>query len=125
MLTAKQEKFVQNLLQGMSQREAYKNSFNAEKMSDKTIDSKACNLLKQDKVRARFNELRDKVEREAVLSAFEKRMILRQIATDKDCSKADRIRAIDCDNKMAGEYITRVEAEVNNEVTITVELTDE
>lgn len=125
MLTAKQEKFVQNLINGMSQREAYKDSYNAENMSDKSIDTKACNLLKQDKVRSRFNELRDKVEREAVMSAFEKRMILRQIALDKDSTRADRIKAIDCDNKMAGEYITKVEAEVNNEVNITIELSDE
>lgn len=125
MLTAKQEKFVQNLLQGMSQREAYKNSYNAENMLDKTIDNKASKLLKKDEVRARYKELLDEMKKEAVLSAFEKRMILRQIATDTECSKADRIKAIDCDNKMAGEYITKIEAEVNNEVTITVELTDE
>lgn len=125
MLTAKQEKFVQNLINGMSQREAYKNSYNAENMTDQTIDVKACNLLKKDNVRIRYKELLDEMKEAAVLSAFEKRMILRQIATDKECSKADRIRAIDCDNKMAGEYITKVEAEVNNEVTITVELSDE
>ena len=29
MLTAKQEQFVQNLINGMSQREAYKNSYDA------------------------------------------------------------------------------------------------
>ena len=53
MLTPKQEKFVQNLVKGMSQREAYKDSYNAEKMADSTIDSKACLLFKKEKVRAR------------------------------------------------------------------------
>ena len=109
MLTAKQEKFVQNLILGMSQREAYKNSYDAENMADSTIDSKACNLLKQDKIRARFNELREEVQKTAVMSAFEKRMILREIAFDKESSKADKIRAIDTDNKMAGEYVTKVD----------------
>ena len=53
MLTPKREKFVQNLIQGMSQREAYKNSFNAKNMSDRTIDNKAYKLFKTDEVRAR------------------------------------------------------------------------
>ncbi len=109
MLTVKQEKFVQNLILGMSQREAYKNSFNAENMSDKTIDSKACTLLKREKVRERYNELREEVQKTAVMSAFEKRMILREIATNSDSSFADKIRAIDTDNKMAGEYVTKVD----------------
>jgi len=112
MLTAKQEKFVQNLIQGMSQREAYKNSYDAENMSDKTIDSKACNLLKQDKVKARFNELREAVMATAVMNAFEKRMILREIATSANSSFADKIRAIDTDNKMAGEAGGRLKAPV-------------
>lgn len=109
MLTVKQEKFVQNLIRGMSQREAYKNSFNAENMSDKTIDVKACNLLKKDNVRVRYNELREEIQKTAVMSAFEKRMILREIATNSESSYADKIRAIDTDNKMAGEYVTKVD----------------
>ena len=109
MLTAKQEQFVQNLINGMSQREAYKNSYNAENMLDKTIDNKACNLLKKDNVRARYKELLDEMKEQAVMSAFEKRMLLRQIAFDKESSRADKIRAIDTDNKMAGEYITKVD----------------
>lgn len=108
MLTAKQEKFVQNLLQGMSQREAYKNSYNAENMLDKTIDNKASKLLKKDEIAARYKELLDEMKQTAVMSAFEKRMILRQIATDKGTSTQDKIRAIDTDNKMAGEYVTNI-----------------
>lgn len=109
MLTAKQEQFVQNLINGMSQREAYKNSYDASNMTDKTIDVKACNLLKKDNVRIRFNELREQLQETAVMSAFEKRMLLREIAFDKESSRADRIRAIDTDNKMAGEYVTKVD----------------
>ena len=35
------------------------------------------------------------------------------------------IRAIDTLNKMTGEYIQKVEAEVKNEVTIQIELSDD
>lgn len=50
---AKQEKFVQNLVKGMSQREAYKSSYNASNMKDTTIDSNASRLFADSKVLAR------------------------------------------------------------------------
>jgi len=37
MLTPKQEKFVQGLFSGLSQREAYKQAYNAVNMKDTTI----------------------------------------------------------------------------------------
>ena len=73
MLTPKREAFVQNLIKGMSQREAYKSAFNASKMKDSTIDSVACKLLKDPKVATRFEELQSKVikasEQAAIASA--------------------------------------------------------
>lgn len=61
-LTPKQEKFVQALISGKSQRAAYKEAYNTANMKDETIDSKACLVLKNDKVRARYDELRAEEE---------------------------------------------------------------
>ena len=44
MLTVKQEKFVQGLFKGLTQREAYKQAFNTENMKDATIDNNAYKL---------------------------------------------------------------------------------
>ena len=41
-LTPKQEAFVQALIAGKSQREAYKEAYNAANMKDETIDVRAC-----------------------------------------------------------------------------------
>lgn len=112
MLTPKQEKFVQNLLQGMSQREAFKHSYNAEKMKDTTIDTKASKLFNQYEIRKRYEELLAVLRDKAVMNAFEKRVLLRNIATDMGASNADRIKAIDTDNKMAGEYVTKIEGDI-------------
>ena len=72
-LTIKQEKFVQELIKGKSQRQAYKAAYNAKNMADSTIDSHASRLLKKDKVRARYDELRGKVikrtEKKAIATA--------------------------------------------------------
>ena len=44
MLTVKQEKFVQNILNGMTQRQAYKDAYNAGNMKDETTLKEAKNL---------------------------------------------------------------------------------
>lgn len=65
MLTDKQEKFVQELVKGKSQREAYKLAYNTSKMSDAVIDVKASELLKNGKVSVRYNELHGRLVKEA------------------------------------------------------------
>ncbi len=75
-LTVRQEKYVQCLFAGLSQREAYKQAFKADKMKNETIDVKACNLAKLDKVRIRLGELQDEykernmVTKERVLKEY-------------------------------------------------------
>ena len=56
-LTPKQEKFVQALISGMSQREAYKEAYNAANMKDATIDNKASLLFAKGEIRKRYEEL--------------------------------------------------------------------
>ena len=56
-LTPKQEKFVMALINGMSQRQAYKFAYDAENMKDTTIDTRACRLFKSGKIQLRYNQL--------------------------------------------------------------------
>ena len=56
-LTPKQEKFVMALINGMSQRQAYKFAYDAENMKDATIDTRACRLFKSGKIQLRYNQL--------------------------------------------------------------------
>jgi phage terminase small subunit len=56
-LTLKQDKFVQGLISGLSQREAYKQAYDCEKMKDATIDVKASQLFADGKIRVRYDEL--------------------------------------------------------------------
>lgn len=62
-LTPKQEKFVQGLFSGLSQREAYKQSYDAKNMVDKTIDETASKLLKDHKIATRLGELQEEVKK--------------------------------------------------------------
>lgn len=61
-LTTKEEIFVQRLIEGDSQRSAYKFAYNCEKMKDKSIDVKASNLFKKDKIRLRYEELKNELK---------------------------------------------------------------
>ena len=109
----------------MSQRQAYKDAYNAENMQDDTIDVRACELFNDSKIKVRYQELMNKLEDEAIMTAIEKRRMLKEMATNCNNSITDRIKAIDTDNKMAGEYVTKIDAEVNTDVTINIELTDD
>lgn len=132
MLTAKQEKFVRNLIQGMSQREAYKNSYDAENMSDKVIDNEASKLFNSREISVRYKELQDSLDKHTIMTAQERLEyltgIIKGIEREQDEVPADlntKIRAIDIMNKMQGEYVQKIEADVNSEVNITIELSDE
>lgn len=58
MLTAKQERFVQGLVKGMSQREAYKDAYpGSEKWKPVSVDNKASKLFNRAEVKTRYEEL--------------------------------------------------------------------
>ena len=122
MLTAKQEKFIQNIIKGMSQRDAYKNAYNAENMKDATIDTEACLLLKDPKVSKRYQEILKEMEKTAVMTALEKRLLLKEMVLDKKNSMSDRLKALDIDNKMSGEYIENLKVESDNKLDVTVKV---
>ena len=61
-LTTKQEIFVQRLLEGNTQAEAYRFAYNCENMKDKTIIEKASKLMAQGNIRARYEELKNELK---------------------------------------------------------------
>lgn len=106
---ARHEKYVQNLIAGMSQRQAYRDAFpSSQKWKDDTVDSRASELF-SGKVLGRYQEIQEEQKKEALLTRWEKRKILADIARNEEGDDADRIRAIDTDNKMENEYVNKVE----------------
>ena len=67
-LTAKQELFCEEVVSGKTQAEAYRIAYSAQDMLDKTIWSKASELMTNGKVTARLEELRAPVIKEAQLT---------------------------------------------------------
>lgn len=137
-LTPKQERFIQNIVSGMSQREAYKNAYNA-KYKDNVIDIRACELFNSSKVQVRYRELMDQLEDKSIMSAKERMKWLTDVVKgnikhtsydsngnsyDNEAYISDKLKAIDTLNKMSGEYVTKLEGDIGI-TTITVDLEDE
>lgn len=111
MLTPKQELFVQNLVKGMSQREAYKNSYSAENMKDEVIDNNASTLFKSNEISVRYKELIKEADDKAIMTAKERKIWLTELINSSNASNTDRLKALDLLNKMGGEYIEKVQYE--------------
>ena len=114
----RQERYAQNLLQGMSQRDAYRDAFpSAQKWKDTTVDVKASTLAAQPESQDRLQELKDAAATKAILTGQERMIILSNIATDVEMHPKQRMQAIDILNKMDGDYVKRVEATVSGDLT--------
>lgn len=124
MLTLKQEKFVQNIMLGMNQADAYRASYNAKNMCDNAIYREASLLLENPKVTQRLKELRDQLANESIMSAQKRMEWLTSIVNATGESTGDRLKAVDILNKMSGEYVQKVQADVDTDVTVTVVLGD-
>ena len=78
-LTQKQENFCLNVFQGMSQREAYIQSYKPN-YAITTIDANASRLASNEKVLKRLTELREKAQNNKIASVIERKEILSEIA---------------------------------------------
>ena len=109
------EKYVQNLVSGMSQRLAYRDAFPKSKSwKDTTVDSKASELF--GKVVERYNEILAEQKDDALLTRWEKRKLLADMARDAGNQCSDRIKAIDTDNRMENVYAAKNYVEDNDMV---------
>lgn len=114
MLTAKQEKFAQAVvLDEMNYTDAYRSVYDTSRMTDKTANEKASRLAADDKVRARMAELRESLAAPKIMSAQQRLEWLSRVIQSEEESTRDRLSASDQMNKMQGEYVTKVEGNLN------------
>lgn len=125
MLTAKQEEFAKAIVEGMNQSDAYRSAYNTSRMTDKSIWEKASELANDVKVAERIRELRDRVATESIMTAQQRLKWLTEVILNQDISTSDKLKAADIMNKMQGEYVQKIAAEVQTETTINIELVDE
>lgn len=120
---ARHERFVQNLIKGITQRIAYRDAFPDNNSNDKTIDEAASRLFNDSKVHARYEELLEQLENESIMSAKERMIWLTNVINGREKETNDRIadlntkiKALDTLNKMDSTYQQniKVSGNINN-----------
>lgn len=124
-LTANQEAFAQGIAKGMSYADAYRSAYKTERMTQDSIYVEASKLKDNPKVALRLKELRDMAAKPTIMTAQERKEWLTRIIQDPDIDIKSRLSASDQLNKMDGEYVQKVQAEVQTETTINIELVDD
>lgn len=125
MLTAKQEQFVQGIIEGMSQADAYRAAYSTKKMSDNAIYVEASRLMENPNISLRLQELREKLASPSIMTAKARLEWLTTLILSEAETTADKLRAADIMNKMTGEYVQKIEAEVQTETIINIELVED
>ena len=92
-LTQKQSSFVENLSMGFNASDAYRASYNASEMSDKTIWEASSRLSKNPKVVARLDQLSAEIEQvNRVFTLSYEDRILNKLWHIAEHSKSGRVR---------------------------------
>lgn len=118
-LTQKQENFCLAYIETGNASEAYRKAYNADGMKPETVNVKASQLLRQDKIRIRLEELRKPVTVSAQLtlgqhlSDLEK---LRELAR-KEGKYGPAVQAEIARGKAAGLYVER--SQIDGDIKIT------
>lgn len=81
--------------------------------SKKYANARAYEMLENVGVAEYIRELSEKAQEERIMNVKERQVLLSDIAKDDENAPSDRIKAVDTLNKMTGEYVTKVQAEVN------------
>lgn len=113
-LTAKQEAFAKAIaFEAMNNTDAYRSVYSVKNMSDKTVWEEASKLANSPKVATRIRELAKEADSPKIMDATKRRERLTEFAECDDPNTA--MKAIDLLNRMDGEYIQRVVADVSYE----------
>lgn len=111
-MTERQKKFAEYYAQcGNAAQSAIQAGY-----SEKYAGQNADKLLKNTNIADYIRELTEGAQTARIMTARERQAILSDMAKDAQNELSDRIRAIDTLNKMTGEYVTKVQGNINADV---------
>jgi len=127
-LPIKQESFSRLVAEGSSQADAYRGSYNAEKMTDKTIWEAASRLMADSKVYARVQEIKDaslQHVKYGIEEHYKELEELRQLALVPrgDNGRIElqaATKATELKGKLKGLYVDKLEANVSGNITVNI-----
>ena len=115
-LNAKQEKFLNNLVETGNQTQSYKNAYGIE--NDNSAAACSSKMLKLAKIKKAYEEKLEELSAIQVLNIEQRKQVLVNEIMKDDNKAADKVKALDILNKMDGVYIEKIEADHNISVEI-------
>lgn len=109
-LNGQQEKFCQNVVSGMTYKDAYRDAYPNGNYNNNSISVRACELMKEPGVAERIQELTAAAASAAVMTRQERMEMLTRMAEDNELHPKYRMQAVEILNKMNGDYVKKVEA---------------
>lgn len=110
-LTSKQHKFCECIVSGKNQTESYKYAYNAENMSDKVIEKRASELMKDGGITGGIEKLRKEVLEKIIYTVkdqFKELCKMKEKAL-KDGNLVTALKAIELKGKLFGLYVDKKE----------------
>jgi phage terminase small subunit len=101
-ITCKQETFCQGIASGLSQSEAYRRAYNAERMSDKSVWETSAQLVNNLKVASRITALKAEIANKHLWTREKSVKALAAIAENPVEKTSDKVSAIKELNSMHG-----------------------
>lgn len=98
--------------------DAYAKAYDTKNIN--SANTNGSRLLKKPYIQEYINMLQNKIAKQDFLQIEDKRQLLREFAMSEDDTKADRIKAIEVDNKMTGVYVDKHIVDVDNKINITL-----
>ena len=93
--------------------------------SENYAKANACKLLENVRVSEYIKTLTERAQDARIMNARERQIILSDIAKEAENDPTDRIKAIDVLNKMTGEYLVKVNADIDTAISISIDYGDD
>ena len=119
-MTMKQELFCQNIFKGMSQRDAYKESYNTEHTTDKSIDELSCRLASEIKIKSRIEQLKQKLENKTIVTVDYVLKGIKEIAEKNEARDNDKLKAYELLGKYKAMFTDKTELSGGEELIIKI-----
>ena len=114
-LTANQQVFVQNILNGMTQLDAYKDAYDTRTENDSTISVNANRLIRTPKVAALLGSLTDTFKEKVIQDAVgTRRYVMEQLYVHASDAKSEgtKLKALEMMGRAVGMFTDKVEQKV-------------
>lgn len=93
--------------------------------SEKYANARAYEMLENVGVTEYIRQLTEAEQDARIMTAKERQITLSDIAKEAENAPTDRIKAIDVLNKMTGEYLIKVDADVDASIAVNIDYGDD